>query len=127
VPLRRKINADVRSEDAGIPYQEGLQDRSRLAGQHVSWSMYTVLARSFKVAMLKENVAIGRSWPAMPNYVRVTVGTKAEMEKFQTRSSSAWNKAPGVNGAASLHLRSSIYRRSCIAASLLKRTDGPGK
>ncbi len=32
--------------------------------------------REFQAAMLKENVAIGRTWSAMPNYVRVTVGTK---------------------------------------------------
>ncbi len=36
------------------------------------------------MAMRKENVFIGRVWPAWPNYVRVTVGTADEMEKFQT-------------------------------------------
>jgi histidinol-phosphate aminotransferase len=34
-------------------------------------------------AMLKYNVAIGRSWPAMPTHVRVTIGTRDEMEKFK--------------------------------------------
>jgi histidinol-phosphate aminotransferase len=34
-------------------------------------------------AMLKHKVAIGRSWPALPNHVRVTIGTAAEMEKFK--------------------------------------------
>jgi len=33
--------------------------------------------------MAKENVMIGRTWPIMPTWVRVTVGTQAEMEKFQ--------------------------------------------
>ena len=35
------------------------------------------------MAMRKENVFIGRVWPAWPNYVRVTVGTADEMQKFQ--------------------------------------------
>ncbi len=35
------------------------------------------------MAMRKENVFIGRVWPAWPNFVRVTVGTADEMQKFQ--------------------------------------------
>ena len=35
------------------------------------------------MAMRKENVFIGRVWPVWPNYVRVTVGTADEMQKFQ--------------------------------------------
>jgi histidinol-phosphate aminotransferase len=34
-------------------------------------------------AMAQENVYIGRVWPAWPTYVRVTVGTKDDMEKFK--------------------------------------------
>jgi histidinol-phosphate aminotransferase len=34
-------------------------------------------------AMAKENVMIGRIWPIMPTWVRITVGTQPEMEKFQ--------------------------------------------
>jgi histidinol-phosphate aminotransferase len=34
-------------------------------------------------AMLEHKVAIGRSWPALPTHVRVTIGTAAEMEKFK--------------------------------------------
>jgi histidinol-phosphate aminotransferase len=34
-------------------------------------------------AMLEHKVAIGRSWPALPTHVRVTIGTPAEMEKFK--------------------------------------------
>jgi histidinol-phosphate/aromatic aminotransferase/cobyric acid decarboxylase-like protein len=36
------------------------------------------------MAMRKENVFVGRVWPVWPNYVRVTVGTSDEMQKFQT-------------------------------------------
>jgi histidinol-phosphate/aromatic aminotransferase/cobyric acid decarboxylase-like protein len=35
------------------------------------------------MALRKEKVYIGRVWPAWPTYVRVTVGTKEEMAKFQ--------------------------------------------
>ena len=33
-------------------------------------------------AMAKENVLIGRSWPIMPTYVRITIGTSEEMDRF---------------------------------------------
>jgi histidinol-phosphate aminotransferase len=33
---------------------------------------------------MKEKVAIGRSWSALPNHVRVTIGTREEMAKFRT-------------------------------------------
>jgi histidinol-phosphate/aromatic aminotransferase/cobyric acid decarboxylase-like protein len=39
--------------------------------------------KDVREAMAKENVMIGRTWPIMPTWVRVTVGTQAEMEKFQ--------------------------------------------
>jgi histidinol-phosphate aminotransferase len=35
-------------------------------------------------AMQQQNVFIGRVWPIMPTYVRITVGTPAEMDHFQT-------------------------------------------
>ena len=35
-------------------------------------------------AMVKENVFVGRVWPIMPTWVRVTVGTQDEMARFQT-------------------------------------------
>ena len=34
-------------------------------------------------AMRRDKVYIGRVWPSWPTYVRVTVGTKDEMEKFK--------------------------------------------
>ncbi|MGA8577434.1 MAG: pyridoxal phosphate-dependent aminotransferase [Bryobacteraceae bacterium] len=39
--------------------------------------------RNIIMAMRKEKVYIGRVWPSWPTYVRVTVGTADEMEKFQ--------------------------------------------
>lgn len=34
--------------------------------------------------MAKEKVMIGRVWPSMPTWVRITVGTANDMEHFQT-------------------------------------------
>ena len=71
--------------------------------------------RDFQVDMLKEKVAIGRTWAAMPTYVRVTVGTKPEMEKFQTAFVKCMDKTPSSNLGASLylpehHVPSELYR-----------------
>ncbi len=40
-------------------------------------------ARDVIAAMAQQKVIIGRVWPAMPTYTRITVGTREEMEKFQ--------------------------------------------
>ena len=40
-------------------------------------------AKEVIAAMAQQNVVIGRVWPAMPTYARITVGTSAEMEQFQ--------------------------------------------
>ncbi len=34
-------------------------------------------------AMLEHKVAIGRAWSALPNHVRVTIGSRDEMGKFK--------------------------------------------
>ena len=40
-------------------------------------------AKDVIAAMAHQNVFIGRPWPSMPDWVRITVGTQAEMEQFQ--------------------------------------------
>jgi histidinol-phosphate aminotransferase len=35
-------------------------------------------------ALQKKSVFVGRVWPSMPSYVRVTIGTQAEMDIFKT-------------------------------------------
>lgn len=39
--------------------------------------------REVSQALLKEKVAIGRTWPSMPKHVRVSIGTRDEMAKFR--------------------------------------------
>ena len=104
VPLRRKINADVRSETLEFLTKKGYKI---VPGSQANFFMVDVKrpGGEFGAQMMKENVAIGRTWKALPTYVRVTVGTKDEMAKFQTAFVKCMDTAPGtVNGAAELHL-----------------------
>jgi len=82
VAERKKINADIRARvfqwlDSNrysyIPSQSNcfMLDTKRPAKEVID-------------AMAKQNVFIGRIWPLMPTYSRITVGTQAEMEEFQT-------------------------------------------
>jgi histidinol-phosphate aminotransferase len=104
VPLRRKINGDIRSETLEFLTKKGYKI---IPGSQANFFMVDVKrpGKDFGAAMMKENVAIGRSWPAMPNHVRVTVGTKDEMAKFQTAFVKCMDTAPGsVSAGAELHL-----------------------
>jgi histidinol-phosphate aminotransferase len=40
--------------------------------------------RQTTAAMLQHKIAIGRTWPSLPQHVRVTIGTREEMAKFRT-------------------------------------------
>ncbi len=103
VPLRRKINSDVRSETLEFLTKHNYKI---VPGSQANMFMVDVKrpGKEFVGQMLKENVAIGRSWPAMPNYVRVTVGTKEEMAKFQTAFVKCMDVAPGTVNGAELHM-----------------------
>ena len=104
VPLRKKINTDIRSETLEFLTKHGYKI---VPGSQGNMFMVDVKrpGKEFQNAMLKENVAIGRTWSAMPNYVRVTVGTKAEMAKFQTAFVNCMDMPAGAaNGAAELHM-----------------------
>ena len=39
--------------------------------------------KEFFTDMAKQKVYVGRVWPVMPTWVRVSVGTKDEMAKFK--------------------------------------------
>jgi len=40
-------------------------------------------AKDVIVAMAQQKVIVGRIWPVMPTYTRITIGTQEEMEQFQ--------------------------------------------
>lgn len=82
VPERKRINATVR--------QETFQWLERNNYSYVpSEANHFVVdtkrpGKEVREAMAKQNVFIGRTWPIWPTYVRVTVGTRDEMQLFQT-------------------------------------------
>jgi len=81
VPERKRINATVR--------QTTFQwlDSNRYSYIPSEANCFVVdtkrPGKQVRDAMAKYNVYIGRTWPIMPTYVRVTVGTHEEMEHFQ--------------------------------------------
>ena len=104
ITLRRKINSDIRSETLEFLTKKGYKI---IPGSQANMFMVDVNrpGREFQAAMLKDGVAIGRTWSAMPNHVRVTVGTKAEMAKFQTAFVKCMDMPVGAaNGAAYMHM-----------------------
>ncbi len=81
VENRRKIIADIREETAEWLQKKGYD----VLPSEANMIMVDVRrpGRQVSSAMIKEKVAIGRSWPSMPNHVRVSIGTKEEMAKFR--------------------------------------------
>jgi len=81
VPERKRINAAVRSETFAW------LDRNRYSYVPSVSNCFMLdtkrPAKGVIDAMAARNVFIGRAWPAWPTHVRITVGTKSEMEKFQ--------------------------------------------
>src|ERR1700716_848116 len=82
VSERRRINASIRQETfqwldrngySYIPSESNcfLLDTKRPGKEVID-------------GMAQQNVFIGRIWPVMPTHVRITVGTRDEMQQFQT-------------------------------------------
>ena len=82
VPERRRINATIR--------QQTFQWLDRNGYVYIPSESNCFLldtkrpGQSVRAAMAKENVMIGRVWPSMPTWVRITVGTAEEMSRFQS-------------------------------------------
>ena len=109
VPERKKINAEVRAKTfewldhndyAYIPSQANcfLLDSKRPGQEMID-------------AMSREYVAIGRVWPIMPNWVRITIGTQAEMEQFQAalQKVTSGRTAAGYTPARITRSRSGVF------------------
>ena len=81
VPQRKRINASVRES-----VFEWLNHRgySYIPSQANFFMLDTKRpAKEVIAGMAAQDVYIGRVWPSMPTYTRITVGTSAEMERFQ--------------------------------------------
>jgi len=78
---RRRINATIRQQTFQWLERSGLS----YIPSESNCFMVDVKRPGQEVrdAMAKENVMIGRIWPIMPTWVRITVGTQEEMSKFQ--------------------------------------------
>jgi len=82
VPERRRINANIRQQTfqwldrAGYLYIPSESNCFLLDTKHPG--------QDVREAMAKEHVMIGRVWPSMPTWVRITVGTAEEMSRFQS-------------------------------------------
>ena len=82
VAARRKLLADIR-EDLFAWLEEHKYAFIRSEANMVMIDGKRP-GRDTAAAMLEHKVAIGRSWPSLPNHVRVTIGTRDEMAKFKT-------------------------------------------
>ncbi len=82
VPDRRKIIGDVRNDTLAFLAKNNFHYVPSVS------NCFMVDAKrpgnEMVMALRKEKVYIGRVWPAWPTYVRVTVGTQEEMNKFKT-------------------------------------------
>ena len=82
VAERRRINAGIRQQTFQFLDRNGFS----YIPSESNCFMVDVKRPGQEVrdAMARENVLIGRIWPIMPTWVRITVGTQQEMVKFQT-------------------------------------------
>jgi histidinol-phosphate aminotransferase len=81
VPMRRKANAATREsvfnflEQKKFVYVPSTTNFFMLEANRPG--------KDLTAAMIKEKVLIGRTWPAWPTRVRVTIGSAEEMKRFQ--------------------------------------------
>jgi histidinol-phosphate aminotransferase len=81
-PERRRINAGIRQQTFQWLDRNGY---TYIPSESNCFMLETKRpGQQVRDAMAKENVMIGRVWPSMPTWVRITVGTQDEMQRFQT-------------------------------------------
>jgi histidinol-phosphate aminotransferase len=81
VPERRRINATIRQETFQWLDRQGY---SYIPSESNCFLLDTKRPGKEVIdAMAHQNVHVGRIWPVMPTYVRITVGTRPEMDQFQ--------------------------------------------
>jgi len=81
IPERRKINGDIRDNTIAFLDKKGFKVVPSVSNKFmVDTHKPTREARDM---LRKDLVYVGRPWPSMPTYIRVSVGTAEEMKKFQ--------------------------------------------
>jgi histidinol-phosphate aminotransferase len=103
VPQRKRFTATIR--EAAFQWLDR-QGYSYIPSQSNCFMLDTKRqGREVIDAMAHENVFIGRVWPVLPTYVRITVGTSQEMERFQT----AFQRV--MNGTAAARVEPASFAR----------------
>ncbi|MGC2619023.1 MAG: pyridoxal phosphate-dependent aminotransferase [Acidobacteriaceae bacterium] len=96
VPQRRKINTDIRTD---VFSWLAANNYKFIPSQTNCFMIDTGRpGKEVMTAMAQKNVFIGRVWPIWPTHVRITVGTRTEMDKFQV----AFKEVMSTSTAASL-------------------------
>jgi histidinol-phosphate aminotransferase len=98
VSERKRINSTIRSDAFawlnrnGYSYVPSVSNCFMLDTKRSAKEVIEVMAA--------RNVFVGRVWPAWPTHVRITVGTKPEMEKFQAVFHEVMQANPAGNSVA---------------------------
>jgi histidinol-phosphate/aromatic aminotransferase/cobyric acid decarboxylase-like protein len=90
VPERRKTIADIRND----VFDWMTRKNYSFTPSRCNHFMVEVKrpGQEFVEAMAREKVYIGRVWPSWPTYVRVTVGSREDMEKFNSAFEKVMNR-----------------------------------
>jgi histidinol-phosphate/aromatic aminotransferase/cobyric acid decarboxylase-like protein len=67
-------------------------------------------AKSVIEAMAQQNVMIGRVWPVMPSWTRITVGTHEEMLHFQVAFKKVMDGTVAIPASSSSSQAAWAYR-----------------
>jgi len=111
VPERRRINAAIRQETFAWLDRNGY---SYIPSESNCFLLDTRRPGKEVIdAMAAQKVYIGRIWPVMPTCVRITVGTRDEMQQFQA----AFQKAMKGTTAFSVRPAPVINRYSRVLPS----------
>ena len=99
IAARRKINADIRENTLEFMDKNGY---SYMKGSQANFFQVDVKrpGPEFAKLMTAEHIHVGRTWKAMPNYIRVTVGTQDEMNKFMVAFKKCYEIAPATTESA---------------------------
>jgi histidinol-phosphate aminotransferase len=95
IPERRKIIGQIRSdtleflEKNNIAYIKGTESNKFM--MDVKQNPEPVIA-----GLKQRKIYVGRVWKALPTHVRVSVGTKEEMEKFKVALKEVMSMTPGT-------------------------------
>jgi histidinol-phosphate aminotransferase len=98
VPTRKKIIADTRNSTFAFLDAHGY----KYIPSHSNCFMIDTgrPGKDVIIAMRDKNVFIGRTWPVWPNHVRISVGTPAEMARFQVAFKEVMDAPAAPSGAA---------------------------